>query len=148
MFNNTTVYMSHPILGSNGDMEGNCKKAISAVKRLRNVFPEVDFYCPAESDLVLRILYKKGKLPADSILEADLEILRNCHGWFFYKFDESKGALKEMCQAVDLNFHKCAKHGRLHCEFTFDIEKANYAYLRRTFTPIVEQSKKRFRSKK
>lgn len=143
MFENNTLYMSHPILGTNKDMEGNCKKAIAAVKRLRNVFPEINIYCPAESDLVIQILYNKGVLSAEDILKADCEILRNCHGWFLYKFDKSKGSTIEQDVAIELGF--CGEH---NCVFTMNIEKASYSYLRKAFGPIVEASKRRFRSKK
>jgi len=144
MFDNvTTLYMSHPILGTNKDMEGNCKKAIAAVKRLRNVFPEINIYCPAESDLVLQILYNKKVLSVEDILDADLEILGQTDGWFFYKFDESKGSTIEQDEAIRLGF--CGEHKTV---FTFDIEKANYTYLRHTFTPIVELAKRRFRRKR
>lgn len=142
MFNNTTIYISHPIRGTNDDFEGNCKKATLAARRLRNVFPEVHWYVPAEHDLALQWLYFNKKVNETDILNADLHILQHCNGWFFYKFDESKGSTVEQDEAIRLNF--CAEH---NCIFTFDIEKANYAYLRKTFTPLVEAAKRRFRAK-
>lgn len=144
MFDNVcTLYMSHPILGTNGDMEGNCKKAIAAVKRLRNVFPEVNIYCPAESDLVIQILYNKGVLSVGDILDADLEILRETNGWFFYKFDESSGSVIEQDEAIRQGF--CNETKTI---FTMDIEKASYDYLRKAFGPVIEAAKRRFRNGK
>jgi hypothetical protein len=78
----------------------------------------------------------------DDILAADLHILRHCSGWFFYKFDESKGSVIEQDEAIRLGF--CSEHRTV---FTFDLEKANYAYLRHMFTPVIEAAKRRFRSR-
>ena len=139
---NTTLYMSHPISGTNKDMEGNCKKAIAAAKRLRNVFPEVNFYIPGEHDLAMQWLYRNKKVRVDDILAADLHILRHCSGWFFYKFDESKGSTIEQDEAVRLGF--C---GETKTIFIMDIEKASYSYLRTAFAPLIEAAKLRFRSK-
>lgn len=139
-FSNVTLYVSHPI---GNKVEKNCTKAITAVKRLRNVFPEVDFYVPAESELPLYFLRKKNKLLVKDILEADLEILRKCHGWFFYKFDESAGSTIEMDEAIRLGF--CSETKTV---FIMDIEKASYDYLRKAFGPVIEAAKLRFRNKK
>jgi len=143
MFENTTLYMSHPIRGSNNDFDGNCKKAVAATKRLRNVFPEVDFYVPAEHDLAIQWLYFNGKVTEDDVLAADLHILQHCHGWMWYKFDESKGSTVEQDRAIELGF--CSEH---NCIFTMDIEKSNYDYLRKAFGPVIEAAKRRFRNRK
>lgn len=141
MFDNVTLYMSHPIRGSNDDFEGNCKKAITAAKRLRNVFPEVDLYVPAEHDLAIQWLHFNRGLKERDILAADLHILQHCDGWFFYKFDESSGSNVEQDEAIRLGF--CSEHRTI---FTMDIEKSNYDYIRKAFGPVVETAKKRFRS--
>jgi hypothetical protein len=141
--------MSHPIRGTNNDFDGNCKKAVAAAKRLRNVFPEVDFYVPAEHDLVVQWLYFNKKVSEKNVLDADLHILRHCHGWFFYKFDESSGGNIEEKEAIKLGY--CPNpHSSIGYQtiFTFQIEKANYDYLRKAFGPVVEAAKKRFREKK
>lgn len=140
MFDKCTIYYSHPIRGSNNDFEGNCKKAVAAAKRLRNVFPEVDFYVPAEHDLAMQWLYFKKKVSENDILAADLHILQHCDGWFFYKFDESKGGTIEQDAAIELGF--CDEYD---CIFIMDIEKASYSYLRKAFGPLVEAAKRRFR---
>lgn len=139
---NTTLYMSHPIRGSNDDFEGNCKKAVAAAKRLRNVFPEVDLYVPAEHDLAIQWLYFNKKVSENDILAADLHILRHCHGWMWYKFDESKGSTIEQDEAIELGF--CDEYD---CIFIMEIEKASYSYLRTAFMPLIESAKRRFRSK-
>lgn len=143
MFDNVTLYCSHPIRGTNDDFEGNCRKAIAAAKRLRNVFPEVDFYVPAEHDLAIQWLYFNRELKERDILDADLHILQHCSGWFFYKFDESSGSNVEQDEAIRLGF--CDSHRTV---FYFDIEKASYSYLRKAFTPVIEAAKLRFRNKR
>jgi len=147
MFSNCTLYMSHPIRGSNNDFEGNCKKAVAATKRLRNVFPEIDLYVPAEHDLVVQWLYFNKKVSEDDILAADLYILRHCSGWIWYKFDESKGSVVELEEAMKLGYWE-NPHSSFQTVFTFDIEKANYDYLRKAFGPVIEAAKRRFRKKK
>lgn len=139
-FTNVTLYMSHPV---GNKVERNCTKAIAAVKRLRNVFPEVDFYVPAESELPLYFLRKANKVKIRDIVDADLEILKKCHGWFFYKFDESPGSTIEQDEAIRLGF--CSEHKTI---FTMNIEKSNYDYLRRAFGPVIEAAKRRFRERK
>lgn len=134
---------SHPILGSNGDMVGNCKKATKAFQKVRKLFPEVDFYVPSESDRVLQILYNANKLTVDEIIWADLEILRNCNSWCFYHFDESKGCEKERQEAI-----RCCLLDEVYWnknDIYYDISKANYNKIRNTFIPIVEQAIQNFR---
>ncbi len=137
------IYMSHAILGSNKDIKGNCEKAIKAVQRLRSVFPEIYWYCPAEHNWVINNLYENEGVTIEQILNADLEILRQTDGWFFYKFDESSGSKIEMDEAIRLGF--CGEHKTI---FIMDIEKSSYTYLRKAFGPVVESAKRRFRGKK
>lgn len=139
-FNKPTIYVSHAILGTNKDMEGNCAKAIKAIKKLRRLFPEVNFYLPADSDLVLQILYKAKKLSVKNILWADLEILRNCNQWFYYRFDESKGSETERTEAIKCGFVEGEEH-----DIRYNIGKANYTLIRQTFEPIVYKAIKNFR---
>jgi hypothetical protein len=139
-FERPTIYVSHPIRGRNGDMKDNCKKAINGVRKLRKLFPEIDFYVPAEGDLVLQILYNSNKLSERNILWADKEVLRNCHGWFFYKFDESSGSEIERAEAIKCGFVEDTEH-----DIIYDISKANFNKIRRSFIPIVELAIKEFR---
>jgi hypothetical protein len=133
------IYMSHPVKGSNNDIQGNCEKAAAAARRLRRVFPEVEFYCPAESDLTLQLLTENGKIDIDAIMEVDLQILAACHGYMFYHFDESKGSNIEWDEAERLGI---AGHPDT---FEYNIEKSSYKILRKDFGPLVEDTVRRFR---
>jgi hypothetical protein len=134
--------MSHPIRGTTGDIEGNCKKAAAAARRLRHVFPEVDFYVPAEHDLTLQILTAEHKLSIDDILFADLQILTACSGYMFYHFQESAGSTLEWQKAQDLELGHCFD------TVNYSIEKASYSLLRKDFTGLVETAIQRFREKR
>ena len=145
-FTRPTVYVSHPIRGSTGDIEGNCKKASAAARRLRRVFPEVDFYVPAEHDLTLQILTADNRLSIDDIMYADLQVLAVCHGWMFYMFDESAGSLIEWQEANDMGLNLNNKDGCSPNVFLYDIEKVSYEKLRKDFANLVADTKKRFRN--
>src|SRR5512147_1179206 len=99
-FQRPTIWVSHPIEGSTGNIQDNCKKAAAAVRRLRRVFSEVDWYCPGEHDLALMLLYDWGLIKKDDILEADLDILYHCNGWVGYFFEDSVGCVLEHKEAV------------------------------------------------
>lgn len=148
-FNKSTVYLSHPIRGSNGDIQGNCKKAAAAARRLRKTFPEVNWYCPAEHDLVLQILTADKNLSIDDVMYADLQVLTASHGWCFYEFDKSQGSEMEAKVACDLELDDFFIVGDKIIpgknRIIYDIEKASYALLRKDFGPIVEQAIRRFR---
>ena len=133
---------SHPILGTNGDMVGNCKKATKAFQKVRKLFPEVDFYVPSESDRVLQILYNAKKLSVDEIIWADLEILRNCNGWCMYHFDDSKGCEKEREEAIRCGL---AHYYDYTDDIFYDISKANYNKVRTTFISIVQRAVEHYR---
>lgn len=139
-FQKPTIYVSHAILGVSGDMEGNCRIAQAGVRKLRQLFPEVDWYLPADSDLVLQILYNAGRLSIRNILWADLEILKACSGWFFYRFEESKGSEIERIGAKAAGLVEDEEN-----DVRYDIGKANFSKIRRTFLPIVEKTIKNFR---
>lgn len=139
-----TIYVSHPIRGSTGNIEANCKKAEAAARRLRRVFPEVDFYVPAEHDLTLQILTADDRLTVDDVMYADLQILAACHGWMFYKFDESKGSEIESDKATDL-FLFSAHYNQI---FEYDIEKLSYEKLRKDFQPLITATLERYRKER
>lgn len=140
-FNRPTIYVSTPIRGTNDDMIGNCKKAIAGIVKLRPLFPEIYFYVPAEHDELIQILYNNKQLTEKQILDADLELLRGCHGWFFYHFDESKGSEIERKEAIRVGLIEGAEN-----DIVFDISKANYTVLRKRFNPIVDTAIRRFRN--
>ena len=134
------IYMSHAITGSTGKVEENCKKAHTIAKKLRVLFPEVSFYCPGENDWVIQTLYNAGKLSVDKILWADLEILSECNGWVFFKWDESGGCERE---------RKWAERYGLEREDSTIVDNAakmNYTSLRRRMLPIVTDAIRHFRS--
>ena len=143
LFNRATIYVSHPIRGTSGDMKGNCRKAQAGVRKLRLLFPEVDFYLPADGDLVLQVLYNAKKLGEKDILWADFEILRACHGWFFYRFENSSGSEQEREVAIQSGFVAAEEN-----DVVYDLGKASFPAIRKTFSPIVNNAIKRFREAK
>ncbi len=143
-FDRPTIYVSHAIRGTSGDMKGNCRKAQAGVRKLRLLFPEVDFYLPADGDLVIQVLYRAKKLGEKDILWADFEILRACHGWFFYRFEDSSGSEQEREIAISVNF---VGVGDTDTDIRYDLSKANFSKIRRTFLPIVERTIKNFRGR-
>jgi len=136
------IYISHAILGVSGDMEGNCKKAHKAAERLRKVFPEVNFFVPGENDWVLQILYSRKRLSVKDILDADFEILKQCNGWCFLKWEESSGSLKEKIIAVERNL---VVPGAIVED---DASKMSFARIRKRFSKIVEYAVQNYKEKK
>jgi hypothetical protein len=142
-FTRPTIYVSNPIRGSNGEIEKNCRKAEAAARRLRKVFPEVDFYVPAEHDLTMQILTEAQLIDVDAIMMADLTILRACHGWMFYFFEPSGGSLIEWDEAMKSGFTFNQDDW-----FSSDIEKLSYQQIRNLFSDLVNRTVQRFRSTK
>jgi len=140
VFDRPTIYMSHPIRGSNDDLEGNTRRAVKASERLKGLFPEVNLYCPGEHDLSLQVLWNNGTLTVEQIMEADLEILSACHGWLFYYFDESSGSMIEAKRAYELDLPRTV--------IVSDIAKLSTPRLRLMLTPFVIETIERFRSNK
>ena len=97
------------------------------------------------ADLIIDILHKKGVITNEQILEADCEILRNCHGWFWWWTSDSDGCEIECAEAI-----KCGliQKPALSQIISVNLLKANYAVIRKLMTPIVESSKQRFRKGK
>lgn len=149
-FKHPTIYISHPIRGISGNIEFNCKKAEAAARRLRRVFPEVDFYVPAEHDLTLQILTNDKRLSIEDIMYADLQILSACHGYMFYEFEPSYGSRIELKKAQDIGL--CNGYiSDLTIEeyvFKYDIEKLSYQKLRNDFEQLVAYTIRRFKSGK
>lgn len=139
-FTKPTIYLSHPVRGTTGDTVGNCKKTLNDIEKVERLFPEIGFYVPARGDLVLQILYDRKILSEHHILDADLDVVRNCHGWCFYRFDESSGGEIERTEAIDCGFIEGYEH-----DVMYDIGKASYPVIRKTFMPIVDKCIKCFR---
>lgn len=144
-FSRPTIYMSHPIRGEDGNIEENCKKASAAARRLRRCFPEVDFYVPAEHDLTLQILYDAEILTVDEIMMADLKILAACHGWMYYKHQESAGSEIEMKKAQDIGLTEWVNPWK--DVFIYDIEKLSFEKLRTDFSDVVRRAKEVFKNR-
>jgi hypothetical protein len=123
-------------------MVGNCKKAIQGINKIRPLFPEIYFYLPAEHDELIQILYNNKQLTEKQILDGDLELVRQSDGWFFYRFDKSRGSEVERLEAMRIGLVDCNEN-----DIVFDISKASYTVLRKRFQPIVESAIKRFRRK-
>ena len=109
-------------------------------RKLRQLFPEINWYVPAESDTIIQVLYHAGKLSENNILWADLEILSECDGWVFFAWDTSKGCEIE---------RKWAERYGLEREDSTIVDNAakmNYTSLRRRMLPIVEAAIRHYRS--
>jgi len=78
------VYVSHSIRGPNGgdatkeDMDYNCDRIKLLVNRVRKIFPDVEFYVPAESEEFVGIAYRNGIVNEKQILDIDCIILDGC----------------------------------------------------------------------
>jgi hypothetical protein len=96
------VYLSHSITGPKGsaatkeDMKENCDKAKLVAKTLRAIYPEVEFYVPAESENFVGKAYTKGYLTIAQILEIDCDIIRECDAVIFYNIEGSNGCKIEL----------------------------------------------------
>ena len=101
------VYVSHPIRGAKGktatreDMEHNNQQIIKFARSLRQCYPTIDFYVPAEHDEFVLEAYEQGFLSESQILDADCAIVRKCHVLIAVALDEhlSRGMFKEMREA-------------------------------------------------
>ena len=140
VFSKPTIYISHPVRGTNDDMEGNCRKTMAAGKRIKRIFPECDFYIPADSDLILQVLYANKDLTVKQIIDADLEVLRACHGWCYLNFDESKGSEIEWVEACAQRLTGWKEHW-----IKDDLSKASYQVIRNRLTDCVSAAVERFR---
>jgi len=134
LFNKPAVYVSHPIRGTNGDMEGNCRKALIVMRKLRRLFPEIKWYVPAESDIILQVLCKAKRISESDILWGDLKILRDCNGWVFFKWDKSRGGEIEREEAARCGI---VYDGSIIVD---DASRMHYTTLRRRMLPIVEET--------
>ena len=102
------AYVSHPIRGIKGkdatreDMEANNRRAIAFARILRERFPTVEFYVPAEHDEFVLNAYEQGSLTEEEILAADCAIVRKCHFLLALIMDEhiSRGMIKEIVEAT------------------------------------------------
>lgn len=105
--NQIRAYVSHPIRGAKGvnatreDMERNNQRIIEFARLLRQCYPTIDFYIPAEHDEFVLEAYEQGFISEVQILDADCAIVRKCHVLIAVALDEhiSRGMFKEMREA-------------------------------------------------
>ena len=95
-------YLSHAIRGQAGpnashDVQAkNCADAIRIANSLRQRFPKLSLYVPAEHEIFIQIAYDGEYLTEGEILEIDCHIIDNCDGVLFYvpEGDELQGGRK------------------------------------------------------
>lgn len=98
------IYLSHAIMGVKGTnaleeyIQENLQKAINLAVMLRAVYPDVQFYVPAEHEDFVNRTYKKGYLTIDQILDIDCDIIATCDAVLFYNHEGvlSNGMKKEL----------------------------------------------------
>jgi hypothetical protein len=77
-----SAYLAHPIRGVKGpdatreDMEANNLRAMEFAGLIRERFPGLDLYVPAEHDEFVMLAHEQKFLSEDQILMVDAEILR------------------------------------------------------------------------
>ena len=104
------IYVSHSIRGPKGlaatekDMRYSCDRIKLIIGRLREDFPEIEFYLPAESEQFVGIAYREKFLTELQILNIDCEIIDTCNlVMIFVPVDDSEvqgGRLIEKAYAV------------------------------------------------
>ncbi len=112
-------YLSHAIRGKAGpdashDVQAkNCVAAIRVADYLRNLFPKLELYVPAENETFVQIAYDTGIICEDDILRIDCLIIDQQDGVLFYVpyDDELQGGRKiEYDHAVATNKPVCIFH--------------------------------------
>lgn len=79
-------YLSHSIRGKYGknatptQMKENCDRVLAVVHTLRENFPQIDLYVPAEHEDFVYIAFKDGYLTEYQVLEIDCKIIDKCDG--------------------------------------------------------------------
>ena len=87
------IYISHSIRGKHGlsatveQMNTNCKHALDFAKWIREQFPDVKFYVPAESEPFVQIAYITEILTEEEILRIDCEIISSGSGMIVFAPD-------------------------------------------------------------
>ncbi len=112
-------YFSHAIRGKSGpganhDQQAkNCTEAKRIAYMLRQLFPKLELYVPAENETFVQIAYDTGHLGEKEILDIDCKIIDNCDGVIVYvpNGDELQGGRKiEYDHAVATNKPVCIFH--------------------------------------
>lgn len=76
-----SAYLSHPIRGAKGaaatrkDMDANNQRAMEFAAKVREAFPGLELYVPAEHDEFVITAYEKGYLDEKQILNVDGQLI-------------------------------------------------------------------------
>ncbi len=112
-------YFSHKIRGNAGSNAShdiqvkNCAEAIRVADILRELFPKLELYVPAENETFVQIAYDMGLLTIDNILDIDCKIIDHQDGLLVYvpDGDELQGGRKiEYDHAIATNKLVCIFH--------------------------------------
>lgn len=112
-------YLSHSIRGKAGpdashdEQAKNCADAIRVANMLRDLFPKLELYVPAENETFVQIAYDTRIICEADILRIDCLIIDRQEGVLFYvpEGDELQGGRKiEYDHAVATNKPVCIFH--------------------------------------
>lgn len=105
---NKKIYFSVPIRGAWGNdaslayMQQNCSKARQELKLLQELYPDIEWKCPAAHDETVQRLLVKGFVTIDQVLEADAEVQKGCDATLAHKWESSEGVDKEIKLAKNI----------------------------------------------
>jgi hypothetical protein len=109
------IYLAHPMRGKKGDTKEsnkdydyqneNCEIAIQNLKALREFFPMVNWYCPAEVEIPVQMAHRLGYLTVEQILDIDFNIIKNiCSGALLHRWEDSVGVDQETARCVEWGY--------------------------------------------
>ena len=103
-----SIYLSHSIRGIKGsaatheDMDANNQKAINFGAELKQAFPDIDFYIPAEHDEFVLVAYERHYISESNILNVDCTIINTRDMVLAWSPDQfiSNGMMTELIHAA------------------------------------------------
>ena len=109
------LYFSHPMRGKKGNTEEgnidhkyqneNSNNAVLNVYWLREMFPQIEFYCPGEVEIPVQTMYQLGYVTVEQILIMDQIIIeKRCCGTLVHKWEDSVGADIELKRTKELGY--------------------------------------------
>lgn len=138
MFDAPSIYVSHPLRPNKYSREENIKIAYSCANRLRTLFPEINFYIPAEGEPIFQVVKDTALITENELIkQIDLKILERCQAHIILYWDSSHGCIMERNHSILL--------GIPYITIPWFINKASYTQVRRALTPIVERAIRDFR---
>lgn len=139
MFRKPSIYVSHPIRPNKYTREENIKIAESCASKLRNIFPEVQFYFPFEGEPIFQAIKEAKLLTEDQLIDIiDLKILSQCHTHLCLYWDSSHGCIKERNFAIQNNIPSHT--------IPWFVNKASYMQVRKNLSPLIQTTIERFRN--